>query len=53
MLSMLFASALTSVLLALFVSSLGRAKSSHVVVVGVLAALSVLWLIASIVAVSQ
>ncbi len=50
---MLFSSALSTVLFALFVSSIGRAKRGHVVIVGALAAVSVLWLVASIVSVSQ
>jgi hypothetical protein len=53
MLSMLFATALTSVLVAMFLSSLGRAKLSHVVIVGILAAASVMWLIMAIVSVSR
>jgi len=53
MLSILFACALSSVLFALFVSSIGRAKSSHVIIAGILAAVSLMWLIASIVSVSR
>lgn len=53
MLSMLFASALSSVLFALFISSIGRAKTSHVVMAGILAAVSLMWLVASIVSVSR
>jgi hypothetical protein len=53
MLSMLFATALSTVLTALFLSSLGRAKASHVIIAGILAAASLMWLIASIVSVSR
>lgn len=53
MLSMLFATALSSVLLTLFLSSIGRAKTDHVIIAGILTALSLMWLIGSIVSVSR
>ena len=48
MLLILIAAALTSVCGALFMASLGRARLSHVVVIGCMAAVSLMCLIASI-----
>ncbi len=53
MLMILFSSAVTCVLGALFLSSLGRGRKSHVVVMGCLAIASLAWLIAPIASVPQ
>lgn len=53
MLLMLFSIAITSVLVTLFLASLGRGKLDHVIVVGIMAAVSLAWLTALIVSVPR
>jgi hypothetical protein len=53
MLMILFSSAITCVLGALFLSSIGRGQKSHVIIIGCLAVASLAWLIASIASVPQ